>query len=95
MDSVHPIASAAEKIMSGGRVDALSALCSINIVPGDLSCDAQVGLGDALLSLQLISGVTPAICPTCIPGGVDVNGDGYIGLADTIYMLQKVGGVLP
>ena len=94
IDSVHPLASAVDMIVSGGRVDALSALCSVDIVPGDLSCDAQIGLDDALLALQLISGVTPAICPTCIPDGVDVNGDDRIGIEDVIYILQQLTEVL-
>jgi hypothetical protein len=56
---------------------------------GDINRDGQVTVADAILSLQVMSGLTPA--------GVyldnDVNGDGKIGMADFIFVLQKVAAL--
>ncbi len=55
---------------------------------GDLNGDKEISIADAIMALQIISGITPSV-PI---HGADVNGDGKIGLSETIYILQKVGG---
>ena len=60
------------------------------ILKGDINNDGSVTLTDAILALQVVSGVTPA---TPLSKWGDVNGDGKIGLAEVIYILQKVAGM--
>lgn len=53
---------------------------------GDVNGDGVVDLTDAILSLQLMTGMTvPAV--TNISG--DVNGDGRIGAAEAIHAIEK------
>ena len=44
---------------------------------------------DAILGLQLLAGLNPGICATCI-SGIDMNNDGRIGIEEVIYVLQFV-----
>jgi len=91
LDTVDNIPDVSDKIVSGGRVNALNALCSVNTLPGDLSCNGLVELDDVILALLVVSGFNPAICPVSISSGVNPTGDGRIGLEDAIYIMQKVG----
>ncbi len=54
---------------------------------GDINCDDNIDLTDAILVLQLLVGIEPDqnICKDA-----DVNGDDKIGLEEMIYILQKV-----
>ncbi|PIR13622.1 hypothetical protein COV49_01560 [Candidatus Falkowbacteria bacterium CG11_big_fil_rev_8_21_14_0_20_39_10] len=56
---------------------------------GDINGDNQITLADAIIALQIISGLNP--------GGIDleadVNGDNKIGLPEVIYVLQIIGGL--
>lgn len=88
--TVDKIPSVSNRMVSGGRLNALKALCSISSVPGDLTCNNNVELDDAILGLQVLSGLDPSICAACIPDNIDVNGDNRIGLAEVVYILQKV-----
>ncbi len=54
-------------------------------VRGDVDGNGVVTLGDAVIALQLISGIDPL---TAIDGNADVNGDGRIGVAEAIYVLD-------
>jgi len=94
LGAVDKIPSMEGKILSGGRVNALCALCSIDPLPGDISCDHQIGLDDAILALQALSGLVPEIdCYSCISAALDLNGDEKVGLEEAIYVLQKVGSL--
>jgi len=55
-------------------------------VPGDLDCDEEITLSDAITALRIVSGIDPppVFCKN------DVNGDGKIGLEEVIFILQKV-----
>lgn len=55
----------------------------------DINGDGQVDLTDAILCLQVLSG----LAPDGIRLTADVNGDGKIGMAEAIYSLQKVAGL--
>jgi parallel beta-helix repeat protein len=61
-----------------------------NVTPGDVNHDGVVGLADAVLTLQILSGIAPTQ-----PAfkDADVNGDGRLGTADVIYILQKAAGM--
>jgi sugar lactone lactonase YvrE len=62
-----------------------------NALPlGDIDGKGKVDLADAILALQVLSGITPA---GMVYKEVDVNGDGKIGLAEAIYILQKAAEV--
>lgn len=53
---------------------------------GDVNSDGKVDLLDAILCLQVLSGMIPdKISPSA-----DVNGDGKIGTTEAIYVIQKV-----
>jgi hypothetical protein len=58
--------------------------------PGDVNFSGDVDLADAILAMQVLSGVTPA---GIIYKEADVNADGKIGLSEVIYILQTVAGV--
>ena len=67
--------------------------CTV-ILLGDINGNGSVGLEDATLALQVISGTNPSgIRSDYASSGADVNGDGKIGLAEVIYILQKVSGL--
>jgi len=55
---------------------------------GDISGNGEVNLEDAILALQVVSGLKPSI--TLIG---DVNTDNRIGLPEAIYILQEVSGL--
>jgi len=59
------------------------------ILKGDVNGDRSVDLADAILAIQVLTGVNPA----GILLEADVNGDGKIGLEEAIYILQIVGQV--
>jgi hypothetical protein len=57
---------------------------------GDLDGDGSVGLVDALIALQIISGSAPDDSRPDYPGsGADVNGDNRAGLAEAIFACQE------
>jgi Matrixin/Divergent InlB B-repeat domain/Dockerin type I domain len=56
---------------------------------GDVNGDGDITLADAILSLQVISGKTPA---QAVNKAADVNGDGEIGLPEVLYILQRAAG---
>ena len=66
----------------GGTVNA-----QIMSVIGDIDGDAEIDLGDALMALQILVGMTPS---QNINLNADVDGDGKIGIKDLIYILQKL-----
>lgn len=87
IDPIHP----SRTILTNGRVNALSALLHAYL-PGDVSGDNRVGLGDAILGLQIVGGEKPDICPRpCAALGVDVNEDARIGMEEIIYVMREVG----
>ena len=60
----------------------------------DLNRDGYVDLKDAILSLQIISDISPsAIRPDYAISHADVNGDAKVGLQEAIYILQKASGL--
>jgi len=84
MDTVDEIPTVSDKLVFGGRVNAMSALFSV-CVPGDVSGDNEVQLDDAILCLQVLAGLNPEGVYFC----ADVNGDGAIGLSEAMYALQR------
>jgi subtilisin family serine protease len=95
LSTVDKIPAVAAKIASGGRVNALAALCSTLSLAGDLSFDNKVGLDDAIIALQIASstGSNVPICPVSLAPAMDIDGDGTIGLQEAIYVLRKVAGL--
>ena len=92
LDGVDKIADVSDKMVSGGRLNVLNAICNTNTLLGDLSCNGLVELDNAILALQVVSNFNLDICPVYISSGVDPTGDGRIGLEDAIYIMQEVGG---
>ncbi|MCB2173930.1 hypothetical protein KQH41_01545 [bacterium] len=57
---------------------------------GDLDGDGSVGLVDAMIALQIISGITTdELRPDYPESGADVNGDDRAGLAEAIFACQE------
>jgi hypothetical protein len=59
-------------------------------LPGDINLDGKVDMADAIASLQVLSGMHPAIH---VISQNTVHGDVKIGLAEVIYILQKLAGL--
>jgi sugar lactone lactonase YvrE len=68
----------------------VSFLLTNALPPGDIDGNGSVDLADAILALQVLSGITPA---GMVYKEVDVNGDGKIGMAEAIYILQNLVGM--
>ena len=62
----------------------------LDIVMGDFNGDKFVNLKDAILTLQILSGISPAVA---VKKEADLNRDSKIGIEDTIYILQSIAGV--
>ena len=60
-----------------------------SVAPGDIDQDGAVTLTDALLALQIISGLAPASGHA----DGDINGDGRIGMEEFLFVLQEVAGL--
>jgi hypothetical protein len=59
------------------------------LLPGDLDGDDRLGLGDAIVALQLLTGgPSCGLVPAC-----EVTGDGRIGLPDAVYLLQRAANL--
>ncbi len=80
-------------VATGGRVNALKALCRVSALQGDLSGDGQIDLKDLILSLQILSNQSPSPVSSCIANGVDINGDHRFGMADAVYVLDVFSGL--
>jgi len=61
-----------------------SGLTVEDCAPGDVNADGDIGLGDAVQVLQILTGAgTDALCPDA-----DVNGDRQIGVAEAVFILN-------
>jgi len=61
------------------------------VAKGDIDEDGDVDLADAVLALQVISGLNPSgIRSDYASSGADVNGDNKIGIEEIIYTLQII-----
>ena len=71
-------------------------LCNISYtsnllnIQGDINGDGTVNLADAILAIQIISGIPPAVT---VKKEADVNGDNKIGIEEAIYILQFIAGL--
>jgi alpha-tubulin suppressor-like RCC1 family protein len=61
-------------------------------LPGNISDDPSVDMQDAIIALQVLSGLdVSSVIRTDYPiSGVDIDGDRKVGLAEAIYILQKL-----
>lgn len=67
---------------------------STNPLRGDINGDGNVDLVDAVIALQVISGMNPSgIRTDYTSSGTDVNGDGRISMEEVIYILQRISGL--
>jgi hypothetical protein len=57
---------------------------------GDINGDGRIDMIDAIMALQIISGITPK---NTVYKEADVNGDGKIGMQEVIYIIQKVAEI--
>ena len=75
---------------SGGETN-LGNLTLKNLDMGDLDCDGNVSLKDAILALKMVSGLDTDGDVSVVPA--DVNSDSVLGLAEAIYVMQAVAGL--
>ncbi len=71
-----------------GSIKEINISCTIS--GGDVNWSDSVDLKDFILTLQVISCITPS---QTVYESADVNGDGEIGIEETIYILQSVSGL--
>jgi len=60
------------------------------VLMGDVNHDGVIDNQDAILALQVLSGIDPV---TAVYKEADINGDGKIALDEVLYILQAVAGV--
>jgi len=75
-----------------------SDICVVNVnwvgAKGDIDKNDFVDLADAIIGLQVLSGMNPtAVRSDYTSSNADVNGDGKVGLEEVVYVLQKVAGI--
>ncbi len=58
-----------------------------HVETGDINRNMVIDLADAIVTLQICSGITPA---TFFMKEADINGDEKIGIEEAIYILQKI-----
>lgn len=59
---------------------------------GDLNADGIINLSDAIVSFQVLSGLTPNVIFPCYQtSGIDVSGDDVIGIEESLFILQFIG----
>ncbi|HDR15678.1 MAG TPA: hypothetical protein ENN79_09415 [Desulfobacteraceae bacterium] len=57
------------------------------ILAGDVNDDDKIDLADAILALQVISGISVS---NKVHKGADIDGDNRIGFAEAVYILQEL-----
>jgi subtilisin family serine protease len=82
-----------DALVSGGRINAQGSLCSVKALFGDLNCDGEAGLADAIFASQLMSGKDAYVCTHCLNQGLDPVEDSRVTTADLIYLLQHAAQI--
>jgi subtilisin family serine protease len=90
---VDRIDALSSKVASEGRINAQKALCIASKVRGDLNCDGQTNLADAVIAGQLLIGRDTFVCRPCLLAGTDPVGDGTVSPADMITVLRILAGL--
>ncbi len=94
LSTVDAIDGVSDKLASGGRINAFRTVCRhIDADRFDLSCDNDIDLTDAILALQILTGMTAPFCSPCIFSEIEEIRDGRIGLAHVVYTLQKISSL--
>ena len=60
--------------------------------PGDLDCNGDVELADAIIALQIIAGLSP-LDTSSLCFSADANADGKFGFVDLLYVLQYIASM--
>jgi len=61
---------------------------------GDVNQDGEVDLADAVIVLQILSGITPEVAVAdYVASGMTLDPAKRIGLAEAVYILQTAGGL--
>lgn len=85
--------SSIEKVRFSQPWDSVNYLNYFNVYTksnkGDLNGDLTVDFADAILAMQVISGISLS---ETVHKESDVNADGKIGMAEVIFILQKLAG---
>ncbi len=62
----------------------------VSVIPGDINDDKTIDLKDAIISLQIISGIIPN---EIFNKASEVDGNNKIGLEEVICILQNISGL--
>ncbi len=92
LNTVDKIPALEGKLVSGGRINAQGALCSVDPAAGDLNCDGRIGLDDAVFAEQILAGMNPYVCRYCLENGTDPVADGAVAFPDLLELLQEIAG---
>jgi subtilisin family serine protease len=94
LDTADKIPALDKKVASGGRLNALAALCSANTLSADLSFDQTLGLEDAVIAVQIGSGGDSSpICPLSTAPALDINKNHIVGVEEAVYILRRLAGM--
>ncbi|HDR16218.1 MAG TPA: hypothetical protein ENN79_12180, partial [Desulfobacteraceae bacterium] len=75
-------------VSSGFKTDVIGVYTAHML--GDVNADDKIDLTDAILALQVISGMSPA---GAVHSDADIDGDGRIGLNEAVFALQVIGQI--
>ncbi|RLC01412.1 MAG: hypothetical protein DRI57_31140 [Deltaproteobacteria bacterium] len=81
---------AGQSRVQGGHID-IGAYEHGAIIPGDTDNNGSIDLGDAILTLQVCTGMPSS----AVSIKTDVNGDRRIGMAEAVFILRKIAGLIP
>ena len=79
---------------SGGKWQSIPNASTVTweiVFIGDINNDGNVDIADAILAMQVLSGISPQ--GTQINNQSNINGDGKIGIAEVIYILQTIAAI--
>ncbi len=94
LNGVDQVPDLEEKMVSGGRANALRSLCVLGMAPADVCCTTtDPGLEHAIAALQTLTGLTPDLSTDFgLPCPLDPDQDGSTTLLDIILLLQTLSG---
>jgi N-acetylneuraminic acid mutarotase len=72
------------------NVNADHTVLALFVLESDLNNDGKVDLTDAVMALQALSGIVPALP---LHKWADIDGDGRIGMAEVVYIMQRSAGL--
>ncbi|QTA90192.1 Polymorphic outer membrane protein repeat-containing protein [Desulfonema magnum] len=73
---------------SGGKTAAHTFVVTVSPVPGDMNCDREVNLNDAIILFKILTATEDE--DTRNAYNADANDDGRVGVGDLVYILKTI-----